>query len=214
MRTRVKNQLQALAMNEGVRWKKKLWSEKGRAQLESLSLAPWATRRRHDLLELLDRRDDKIEALTESIQKEAEKRPEVQLLMTHPGVGVLTALAFVLILGPWQRFGCGKQVGSYLGLIPSENSSGGHQRLGHITKQGNALLRWLLVEAVSSVIRYHPDWRRPFVHLALRREGHVARVALARKLAVRLYGMLRKGWDYEQMSQLVRTQGSPSSPMV
>lgn len=119
--------------------------------------------------------------------------------MTHPGVGPITALAFALVIGPGERFGCGKQVASYLGLIPREDSSGDHQRLGHISKQGNALLRWLLVEAAHAAARCHPDWRRQFVHLAMRRQPQVARVALARKLAVRLYWMLRKGWDYEQM---------------
>lgn len=199
MRTRVKNHLQALAMNEGMQNKKKLWSQKGRAQLESLSLAPWATRRREDLLELLDQLDGKIAKLSQAIQKEAEQRPAVQRLMTHPGVGVLTALAFVLTIGPWERFRCSKQVASYFGLIPSEHSSGGRQRLGHITKQGNTLMRHLLVEAACAAVRCQPDWRREFVHLAMRREPAIARVALARKLAVRLYWMLRRGLDYEQM---------------
>ena len=97
MRTRIMNQLQALAMNEGQRRKKKLWSEAGRAQLEKLLLAPWASRRRKDLLELLDRMNPTIEELTATIEQEARKRPEVLRLMTHPGVGPITALAFVLI---------------------------------------------------------------------------------------------------------------------
>src|SRR4029077_6298111 len=103
MRTRIMNQLQALAMNEGYRWKKKLFSEQGRVQLEKLSLAPWASRRRKELLELLDRMHPTIEQLTATVEQGARKRPEVQRLMTHPGVGVLTALAFVLIIGTWER---------------------------------------------------------------------------------------------------------------
>jgi len=99
MRTRIMNQLQALAMNEGYRWKKKLFSEQGRAQLEKLSLAPWASRRRQELLELLDRMNPTIEELTAAVEREARKRPEVLRLMTHPGVGPLTALAYVLIIG-------------------------------------------------------------------------------------------------------------------
>ena len=104
MRTRIMNQLQALAMNEGQRRKKKLWSEAGRAQLEKLPLAPWASRRRKDLLELLDRMNPTIEELTAAIEQEARKWPEVLRLMTHPGVGPLTALAFVLIIGTPERF--------------------------------------------------------------------------------------------------------------
>jgi transposase len=99
MRTRIQNQLQALAMNEGQRWKKKLWSEPGRAQLEKFPLSPWASRRRNDLLELLDRLDPKIAELTTASEQEARKWPEVLRLMTHPGVGPLTALAFVALLG-------------------------------------------------------------------------------------------------------------------
>ncbi len=93
MRMRIMNQLQALAMNEGYRWKKKLFSEQGRAQVEKLALAPWARRRRQELLELLDRMNPTIEELTSAVEQEAKKRPEVLRLMTHPGVGPLTAEA-------------------------------------------------------------------------------------------------------------------------
>src|SRR5207245_24425 len=94
MRTRIMNQLQALAMNEGKKWKKGLWSERGRAQLEKFLLAPWATRRRQDLLELLDRLNPTIAELTAAIEQEAEKRPEVLRLMTHPGVEPVMGLAY------------------------------------------------------------------------------------------------------------------------
>ncbi len=97
------NQLQALAMNEGYCWKK-LFSEQGRALLEKLSLAPWASRRRQELLELLDRMNPIIEELTAAVEREARKRPEAMRLMTHPGVGPITALAYVLIIGTLTRF--------------------------------------------------------------------------------------------------------------
>jgi transposase len=135
MRTRIMNQLQALAMNEGYRWKKKLFSEQGRAMLEKLPLAPWASRRRQELLELLDRMNPTIEELTAAVEREARKRPEAVRLMTHPGVGPLTALAYVLIIGTPTRFPRGKQIGTYVGMIPCEDSSAGKQRLGHISKK-------------------------------------------------------------------------------
>src|SRR5205809_6516669 len=91
-RTRIMNQLQAVALNEGLRCKKRLWREQGREQLESFRLAPWASRRRQDLLELLDRLNPTIEELSQAIEQEAEKFPEARWLMTHPGVGPLTAL--------------------------------------------------------------------------------------------------------------------------
>jgi transposase len=199
MRTRVMNQMQAIAMSEGVRLRRKLWSGTGRAKLESLQLAPWAAHRRKDLLESLDRVTPKLEELNVAVEKEALKRPEVRRLMTHPGVGPVTGLAFVLIIGTPERFRCGKQVGSYLGLIPCEDSSGGRQRLGHISKQGNSLLRFLLVEAAHTAARDDAEWRRRYLHLAMRREKRIAKVALARRLGVHLFWMWRQGWEYQQV---------------
>ncbi len=199
MRTRIMNQLQAVAMNEGYRWKKKLFSEQGRALLEKLSLAPWANRRRKELLELLDQLNPKIAELTAAVEQEANQRPDVLRLMTHPGVGAITGLAYVQVIGTPDRFPCGKQIGSYIGLIPCEDSSAGKQRLGHLSKQGNALLRYLLGEAAQAATRCNPDWRRRYVHLAMRRHKNIAKAAMARKLAVQLYWMWRNGWDYSQL---------------
>ncbi len=209
MRTRIMNQLHVLALNEGVRRKKALWRPAGRAQLQSLVLARWASRRRQDLLELLDQLTPKIQELTRALEQEVEKRPVARRLMTHPGVGPLTALAFELVIGTPERFGCGKQIASYVGLVPSEESSGDRRRLGHISKQGNSLLRFLLVEAAQVTVRTDPDWRRRFLHLAMRRERRIAKVAMARKLAVRLYWMWRKEWDYEQMRKYGSHVGEP-----
>jgi transposase len=176
MRTRIMNQLQALAMNEGKRWKHRLWSAEGRALLGKFPLAPWASRRRQDLLELQDRLSPTIDELTAAVEQEVRKWPEALRLMTHPGVGPLTALAFVLIIGTPSRFQRGKQLGSYIGLVPSEESSGGRQRLGHISKQGNTLLRFLLVEAGQAAARCNQDWRQKYWQLAMRREKSIAMI--------------------------------------
>ena len=210
-RTRIMNQLQAVALNEGLRRKKGLWREAGRKQLEAFRLAPWASRRRHDLLELLDRLTPTIAELTQAIEREVEKCPEAQRLTTHPGVGSLTALAFVLIIGRAERFQCGKQIASYLGLVPAEESSGDRQRLGHISKQGNSLLRFLLVEAAQVTVRSDSEWRRKFFHLAMRRGRKIAKVAMARRLAVQLYWMWRKEWDYEQLKKFSPHAGQPGT---
>jgi len=210
-RTRLMNQLQAVALNEGVRRKKGLWREAGRKQLETLALAPWASRRRRDLLEMLDRLTPRIAELTEAVEQEAEKYPAARRLVTHPGVGPLTALAFVLIIWEVDRVRCGNQVASYLGLVPAEDSSGEHRRLGHISKQGNTLLRFLLVEAAQVTIRSDAEWRRKYFHLALRRGRKIAKVAMARRLAVRLYWMWRKEWDYEQWKKFGPHAGQPGT---
>ena len=131
--------------------------------------------------------------------------------MTHPGVGPLTALAFVLIIGNVERFQCGKQIASYLGLVPLEDSSGKRRRLGHITKQGSSMLRFLLVEAAHVASRSLPEWRSQYFHLTMRRGRKIAKVALARKLAVRLYWMWRKQWDYEQFRKFGSHAGQPES---
>ncbi len=210
-RTRIMNQLQAVALNEGLRCKKRLWREAGREQLEAFRLAPWASRRRRDLLELLDRLNPTITDLTRTIEQEVEKCPEAQRLMTHPGVGPLTALAFVLIIGTAERFQCGKQIASYLGLVPLEESSGNRRRLGHITKQGNALLRFLLVEAAQVSARSIPEWRNKYFHLAMRRGRKIAKVAMARRLAVQMFWMWRKGRDYEQVRKFGSHAGQPGN---
>ena len=201
VRTQVKNQLQALALNQGVQRKWKLWTAVGRKQLENLPLLPWASRRRAELLKLLDELEGSITALDGAVLEEANARPAVRRLMTHPGVGSVTALAFTLTLGPAERFRRGKQVASYFGLIPSEHSSGGKQRLGHISKQGSSFVRGLLVEAAQSAVRHEPQLRREYRRLAQRRCRALAKVAIARKLAVRLYWMLREEVDYAQLLQ-------------
>jgi transposase len=119
---------------------------------------PWASRRRRDLLELLDRLNPAIAELSQAVEQEVEKCPEAQQLATHPGVGPLTAMAFVLIIGEAGRFQCGKQVASHLGLVPLEDSSGNRRRLGHITKQGSSILRFLLAEAAQTTVRSLPTW--------------------------------------------------------
>jgi transposase len=162
MRTAVKNQLHGLAMGQGLCRKQKLWSESGRKQLEALELGPWASRRRQELLALLDELDPKIAELDKAVEAEAARRPEVARLRTLKGVGPIVGLAFVLTLGTVSRFLRSRQVVSYLGLNPREESSGGRQRLGHITKQGNTMMRWLLVEAGQTAARLDPELGRVY----------------------------------------------------
>lgn len=212
-RTRIKNQLQALALSQGVQKKHKLWSAGGRAELEKLELLPYAAERRRQLLHGLDQLAGEIGELNRQVEAEVKQRPAALKLMTHPGVGPVTALAMVLTLGPAERFRGGKEVASYFGLIPREHSSGGGQRLGHISKQGSAFMRFLLVEAGQSATRGDPELGRFYRRLALRRHRALAKVAVARKLAVRLYLMLREDCTYAQLRKAV-VQASPSHSVV
>ncbi len=201
LRTQVKNQLQAIALNEAMPRKPGLWSRQGRQQFESLPLPLWTARQRQDNLELLEQLGHRIAPLDDAVSEQAEQRPEAVRLMTHPGVGVVTALAFVLVIGDPSRFASGKQVASYIGLIPAEYSSGRHQRLGHISKQGNSLLRGLLVEATRVAVRTVPEWRRAYLRMAIKKNRSIAAVAIARKLAIRLWWMWSHGLDYEQLRE-------------
>jgi transposase len=201
MRTRIKNQLDSIAKSEGLTGSRS-WSAQRRRQIEALPLSGWYGERRADLLRLLDGLEMRIKPLDRAVEAAASQDAQARLLMTHPGVGPVVSLAYVLIVGNWERFPRGKQVGSYLGLIPSEASSGKRQQqMGHITKQGNTLLRWLLVEAATTAQRFDPSWHRQYVRLSMTRHHGVAKVAIAHKLAVRLYWMLRSGQDYGQMME-------------
>jgi len=211
MRTMLGNQLHALAMSQGLCRKQKLFTKKGRAELGSLTLGPWAGRRREELLKLLDQLEPPIAELDRAVLEEAKRREDAVLLMTHPGIGSVTSLAFVLAIGPVTRFQCSRKIASYLGLNPTEDSSGGRRRLGGISKQGNTMVRWLLIEAVYPAVRRDPALRQDYQRLKFRRGHAVAKVAIARKLAVRMYWMLRSGADY---AQLVRRQGSPGGTLM
>jgi transposase len=211
LRTMLGNQLQFLAMSQGLCRKKKLWTKKGRRELEGLALGPWSGCRREELLRLLDQLDPSIAELDRAVLEQAKRREDATRLMTHPGIGPVNSLAFVLTIGPVTRFRRSKQVVSYLRLNPSEHSSGGKQRLGSISKQGNTLVRWLLIEAAQHTVRFDPELRQDYQRLKFRRGHAVAKVAIARKLAVRMFWMLRSGADY---AQLVRMQGSPGATLV
>jgi len=211
LRTMLGNQLHFLAMSQGLCRKQKLFTKKGRGELNQLSLGPWSSRRREELLRLLDQLGPSIAELDRAVLEAAQQREEAVRLMTHPGIGPVNALAFVLTIGPVARFRRSKQVASYLGLNPSEHSSGGKRRLGAISKQGNTMVRWLLIEAAHHTVRFDPELRQDYQRLKFRRGSAVAKVAIARKLAVRMYWMLRSGADY---AQLVRMQGSPGATLV
>jgi transposase len=211
IRARVKNELQHLALNKGVQKKHQLWSQAGQKILRELPLKLWAGRRRDDLLRLMAMLDQQILPLDEAVKAEAQRDKMALLLQTQPGVGPITSLAYVLTMGDVSRFPRGKQVASYLGLIPREHSSGGRQKLGAITKQGNRMLRMLLVEAAQSAVRYDPEFRKEYQHRCHSKPKAVAKVAAARKLAIRLYWMLRSQKPYPAV---VRIESRPRVPLV
>ncbi len=215
LRTRAKNGLQAMALGYGLRRRGRLWSAAGRQELEKIPLREGMARRRQDLTCLLDQLDAWVKELDQRIEQEVARREDAQRLMTHPGVGAQTALATVLVLGPVERFPDDRHLTSYLGLIPQEDSSAGRQRFGHLTKQGNRLMRFLLVEAAGIASRYDPRLQRAYRRLAFRKGAAIAKVAIARKLAIRLYIMLRDRIDYQEFCRRGSHAGMlASEPLV
>src|SRR5438552_2676838 len=198
LRTRVQNALQAIALSHGLRRGKTLWSQLGQHTMESLPLAPHAAHRRTELLALHGELQAQIDELDERVMNHAQLRPGAKLLMTHPGVGPVTALATDVFLGDPARFENGKALVSYVGMIPSEYSSAGRQRLGGLSKPGNPLLRFLWCEAAVHAVRRDPELLR-FYRRKLAQKGlGKARVAAARKLGIRLWIMLRDQIDYQE----------------
>jgi len=129
------------------------------------------------------------------------EEPIAARLTTAPGVGPLTASAFVATIDDVTRFRTAHELEAYLGVIPSERSSGEKRHLGHLTKAGNGRMRWLLVEAAWTILRSKSAetaalraWTR---QIAQRRGKRIAVVALARRLAGILYAMWRDNVSYD-----------------
>jgi transposase len=198
LRTQIQNALQAIALANGLRRGPGLWSYDGQAKIAFLPLPPHASYRRSALQTMYRKMAEEIADLTEQVAEQAKQRCGARLLMTHPGVGPVTALATDVILGDPQRFADGKALASYVGMIPREYSSGERQRFGALTKQGSPLLRFLWGEAGYHAARRDPDLQRFYRRKLVQKRLGKARVAVARKLGIRLWIMLRDQIDYEE----------------
>lgn len=198
IRTRVQNALQAIALAHGLHRGPTLWSQAGQHGMASLPLAVHEGHRRAELQGLYAKLETEVERLDRRVEEQAGKRAGAQRLMTHPGVGPITALATDVFLGDPARFADGKALASYVGMIPSEYSSGGRQHLGGLSKQGNPLLRFLWCEAAVHAVRKDPELHRFYQRKLIQKGLGKARVAVARKLGVRLWIMLRDEIDYQE----------------
>ena len=220
MRTRIQNALQSIALANGLRRGPALWSQAGQHTIASLPLAPHAAYRRSELQAMYEKFEAEIEKLNQQVEEQACERPGARLLMTHPGVGPVTALATEVFLGDPARFADSKALASYVGMIPREYSSGGRQRLGGLSKQGNPLLRFLWGEAGAHAVRRDPELQRFYRRKLIQKGLGKARVAVARKLGIRLWIMLRDQIDYHEFCRRGQMQqrggeacaGMPETP--
>ena len=213
MRTRVQNVLQAIALRHGLRRGSSLWSQAGQQAIESLPLAPYEAQRRAALQRLYRQLQEQIDELDRKVRDLAWQRPPARLLMTHPGVGPITALATEVFLGNPARFADGKALASYVGMIPSEHSSGGRQRLGALSKQGNPLLRFLWCEAAGQAVRQDPALKQFYRRKLVQKGLGKAKVAVARKLGIRLWILLRDQIDYQEFCRRGQRRQKNGMPM-
>jgi len=140
----------------------------------------------------------RIEELDQQVERQCQQRPQARRLLTHPGVGPVTALATEVFLGDASRFAGGNQVASYIGMIPCEHTSGKRQRLGKMTKEGNSLLRYLWTEATLHAVRKDPELKRFYRRKLIQKGMGKARIAVARKLGIRLWIMMRDQINYDE----------------
>ena len=161
-------------LNEGL-LQKRLRGGRRTSATGVVSFSASGERRRRDLLELLDRLTPTIAELTQAIEQEADKCTEAQRLHT-PEVGSLTALAFVLIIGSTKRFQLWQADRELSGAGAVRGFRRARRRLGHITKQGNSLLRFLLVEAAQVTVRSDQEWRNRYFHVVLRRDQRLPKL--------------------------------------
>jgi len=211
-RTQIKNTIRAIFVREGIEIPsgKELWTKAGvdwlaqeACHVEEVSdINQLWQGQLHTELQLLDSVSKAIESVETKLNELAATNQDIQRLQTVAGVGPRLAETLVAFLVDPQRFKSSKQVGSYVGLTPRQYQSGLSDRQGRISGQGNKLLRTLLVEISWISLRYNP-WARETYDRLLRgslSRKNIAIVAVARKLLVRCWAMLRdqQDWRYEK----------------
>lgn len=200
-RTRCKNGIKAVLRKLSIAVPfRSLWTKKGMAWLKELALpTPQATLKRDVLLDELEHLGRQVGRVTKELDRLALLHPAVTLLMTIPGIGPRTAEAFVAYVDDAQRFGKTRRIGAYLGLVPSQDASAAVNRLGHITKEGPATLRKLLVEASWRAVDKDASMRGLFERVAAGNKDRrkVALVAVAHKLSRVMLAMMKSGVCYE-----------------
>lgn len=194
--TMVKNSLRAITLGAGVSIRGRLTSTAGLEKLRAMPLSASLAAERDEWLRLRDRLEEQRKTVEKQLHPTAKADARVQRLLTHPGVGLLTALCLVDALGPVERFATTRKVAAYVGLEPMEWSSGEQKHYGTISKAGNRLLRFLLGEAAQMAALKDDELRAFHRRLKSKRGAAIAVIATARKLLIRCSIMLRDEIDY------------------
>jgi transposase len=200
-RTRWINVLRALVYNYNLRLRPGYLSQRAKAKILQLEMSPRLNRLRDELMERIEELDEPIRQVKAEVKQLAQANEPACRLMTIPSIGPMTGLDTVLSLGPVERFPSAKQVVSYVGLDSVESSSDNlhrSRRYGHISKQGDRQLRWLLIQCASSAVQCHPQLSQFYHRLKYRKPWPKVKTAVARKLLVGCYVLLRDGIDYAE----------------
>ena len=189
LRGEVRNRLLAMLARRNLQpTSGKSWlTVRGQRELHALPLTPIAVTIREDCRALLPLLDEQIRRLDDDLRQRWGEDPRVRHLMTLPGVGAFIAIVLVMELGDIHRFPSAKHVASYIGLTPRVRASADRIRSGHISKEGNRLLRWVLVLAATQAARQPGPLRAWFRAMKQRKGTKIARVALARRLVEIVY---------------------------
>jgi len=198
MRTMATNCVKAIAIGAGLSDKRRLITGKGRSKLESVGLPSVFSEQCKRWLEVTDDLTTKIKAVEQWLEEQAQGDQRVGRLRTHPGIGLLTGLALVHTLEPVERFCSTRKIAAYFGLDPMEDSSAERKQYGGVSKAGSRLVRFLLVEAGQTAAKRDPELKVFYQRLRDKRKTAKAKVAVARKLAVRSFIMLRDQIDYSE----------------
>ena len=198
LRTMAKNSLQAIALQAGLAKGQQLFTRAGQEQFKSVAMSPMLQWQREHWFQLLQPLNEQLLETMVWFKAHSKDDLGIQRLRTHPGIGLLTALCLLHTLQPVARFRNARKVTAYAGFDPVERSSAERQHFLGISKAGSRLLRYLVVEAVHTAIRYDEDLKRFYKRLAERRGRPKAKVAAARKLLIRAYIMMRDEIDYAE----------------
>jgi transposase len=219
VRTLIKNSLQSLSLQAGLSLQARLFTRQGTQELEALALSPVMKQQRQQWLELLQELNQRITETEGWLKQQALPDPRISRLRTHPGLGLLSSLGIVHTLIPVSRFPNTRKLAAYGGFDPMERSSADKKRYLGISKAGSRLLRFLLIEATQTAVKTDPELKRFYRRLAQRRGKPKAKVAVARKLLIRSFIMLRDEINYAEFQQraiaarLARENTRPNVPV-
>jgi transposase len=220
-RTMSKNSLQAIALQAGLAKGRQLFTAAGLQELQTAEMSPVLQWQRDHWLELMKPLNQQLLETMVWFKAQSKDDVRIKLLRTHPGIGLLTSLCLLHTLQPVSRFRNQRKVVAYAGFDPMVRSSAERAIYLGISKAGPRMLRYLLVEAVHTAIRYDEDLKRFYKRVAERRGRPKAKVAAARKLLIRAYIMLRDEIDYAEFRRRAvaarlarRGQGPTNVPVV